>query len=110
MSKEEYERLEWQASGFAGLVLVPPDMLAEEFEPQAEWARGIVSDKVPAGFDRQKVFNLALTKIAERLSPVFGVHPLTVGIRLVGDNHARDLAIKLFGSCDGLETRYPNPA
>jgi len=109
MSEEEYQRQEWQASGFAGLVLVPAEDLAAQFGQQVEWACGIAHSGVPENADRQALYDIALEAVADRLGPHFNVHPLTVGIRIVRDGLAEQLGTRLLGDCKGIELRYRNP-
>ena len=109
MSEEEHEHLEWQASAFAGCVLVPSQELATQFAPQVDWAREVARGGAPADADRQALYDIALQAVADRLAPHFNVHPFTVGIQIVRDGLAGQLGMELLGDCAGINLRYRNP-
>jgi hypothetical protein len=106
VSEGEYDRLEWQASNFAGRVLVPEKHLRLQFPPHMEWACDRAQRGVPSDADPQALYDIALRAIATRLAPVFGVHGMTVGIRIAEEGLGADLARRLPGGGDGVNLRY----
>jgi hypothetical protein len=106
LSEAEYDHLEWQANNFAGRVLVPEKHLRSQFSPHVGWACDRVQRGVPSNADRQALYDIALQTIADRLTPVFGVHRLPLGIRIAEEGLGAELARRLPGGGEGVNLRY----
>lgn len=78
MDEEDRRWLEWQAYAFAGLVLVPPDSLRDQYRKAVRAARNV-------GLAIQKVGEVARPFIADHLAKRFVVSPQVIEKRLDKD-------------------------
>jgi Zn-dependent peptidase ImmA (M78 family) len=85
LSKEEYYSLEYQADCFAGLFLVPPKQLEEQFKKRVKRITSLVKNKLQNP-PREHYFDLTKAVLSSEMSLFFGIHPTGIKIRLEKDN------------------------
>lgn len=78
MNEDDRRWMEWQAYAFAGLVLVPPDPLRDQYGKAVRAARNV-------GLSIQKVGEVARPYIADWLAKRFVVSPQVIERRLDKD-------------------------
>lgn len=78
VGEREYALMEGHANVFAGLVLVPPAVLAEQFGAAAKKAAS-------AGLDLNRKRDITLPYVARAISSAFGVSPEVIRIRIERD-------------------------
>lgn len=69
----DYEKMEYQAYTFAGLVLVPPEFLKTEFNKQLHILEPQIEQAQSKGINRDDYVHTVLDGIAYGLSPIFKV-------------------------------------
>ncbi len=85
LSDEEYYSLEYQADCFAGLFLVPPKQLEEQFKKRVKRVTSFVKNRLQ-NTPREHYFDLIKAVLSREMSPFFGIHPTGIKIRLEKDN------------------------
>ena len=104
MTDKEYERFEFQANAFAGLILVPTNFLRKELCEHVDGAKERISD-CPEYIARQTAFDHAVTWVCKEVANDFHVHPKCVAVRADCEGLTDVLAKELFGEDHGLETK-----
>jgi len=77
--------LEWQAYTFAGLILVPPGRLAEEYERVLPGIRQRIREAENQGIPKQDAAEFAWDELASRIAPRFQVSKEVILKRLAFD-------------------------
>jgi len=95
--------LEFQASAFASLVLVPSRLLKPVFQKTV--ALNIAKLRGLQIRDKQSAFDICYRATCSEVAPEFQVHQTTIGVRADFDALPDQLAVDLFGPDHGLVTR-----
>jgi hypothetical protein len=82
LTEEEYQWLEWQADAFAGVVLVAPEHLIEEYKTQSSQIKSTLRESNAVPEDLQELFEVALREMCYRIAPTFNVSTSVVDTRL----------------------------
>lgn len=97
LSDAEYRSMEWQADYFAGCILVPKDLLREEFASLLADVEDMRAEWEGVGAPEQAVFELVLGQICEEAGDAFAVSPPCVDTRLHYTGLKEQLPKRLFG-------------
>ena len=82
VAPEDFQRLEWQACCFGGLVLVPDRHLSPRFQQQAKNISPLCVQAVAKGLPQDQVTEYALSVVAEEICSDFAVSAEVVLRRL----------------------------
>jgi hypothetical protein len=82
LDREDYDRMEFQANAFAGLVLVPQDHLEAGFKEQLQLLNPQIDEAKVNGLTREDYLDSVVYAIADALLPRFDVSLDVVTIRI----------------------------
>lgn len=103
LSDAEYGSLEWQADYFAGCILVPGNLLREEFGSLLEEIQNMLAEWQGGDVPEQRVYELALIQICEKAGDAFAVSPVCIDTRLHCTGLKEELPKRLFGAENHVE-------
>lgn len=86
LDRSDYEKMEYQANAFAGLVLVPQNHLEVGFKEQMDLLIGLIREANSNGFPRDDYIEIVVDSIAEELARRFEVSPDVLKIRIKSDS------------------------
>lgn len=95
LNEDEYAWLEYQADYYAGALLVPSELLAQEFESTVNDVKE-KRETVPAKIPAQETYEVSVRYICNKIAPAFKVSPLCIDVRLHYTSLKKQLAEDIF--------------